>query len=1130
MSFIITWNGSNITTKVISYQRSHSLCSGVGTLTIEIEGFDNYDTWDEFIVIEDGTKKATYNASTIVKNMQITTTVVAENGAKRLGDYFIHQFYNPNYVSTAKYWIEEFLTEAGVNYSFNVVNNGATINKNAAFGRETAFNLITPMLQQSGWYLTFDEDNDAIIGKLDKNLSNPVASFNRTDIIKVGIRKNDKMSRNKAIVWGGMDYINEVQIAASVTEKQNWQIDSNDVRPILVTNSAIQNYPTAYGICWQLINEFSVLTKVKEVEIIGFHNIKEGDIIFIETDVFTGAGMITTLEVNTSASGMITKVLLDERCPRIFAFFAWDGYVYAGTWGSGIYRKPLEVNSWSSYNNGLDNLFIKDLYIQNGVFVTIADDGYAYYNLITSGYWRKINHDIFTDTDEIEHEEENTKAIACTINDDNEIIIGYNHRIEELSWILHYNVLTGITRKEQVIADDINTETVITDLDNTGEKTILGTTVLVLEDGEDGKGFTGSAYSKVHMTQHKNSYGTYNTHEFLEQNDYSVRLTFNNSETPAHIHHDKYVYYLRPAGYPTTLYLYREDITTGITQYLNTNVSSISFSSVAIALATDNIIIGRITEGGSTKIVKYDFTGTPVKTTLHTYSGYTGAWYTHAIFSYNNAITFVWGDILDGNIPGGVNPPNMEDVYITYISSDYSVSTTGPIQDSVYTRKDGSDDWIATEILSVCDEVGISTVAGVIRHDSFEDHIAFLAGKQNKITLELVTINLATGVHTNGEQIEYEDTGPNPDLNLTALSFARWCDLQEGNRTSYVNNCLYEGGNLSDSGSYDQDKTYTITSSSLGEADATNTFGGTPIMWAGGTGGYDGATDTIDVWDGTFPITAGIKSPLSLTASDDDGAICYWDSTLISGIVVKGDGYTKYFKPTLTPTKLHMAGNLIFTDHEIIWNTPAVTSGIVTSGGGTTSGLAGTILRDNYLLGNIIPSGYAGFTTILSGIPGTPLVELSKASPTIIHTKASGIIPSYIYSSFTNEMGSFTDISASERIVVDALRVYTHFNEDVPDEGGFKVIAVNESLISGPSSINSDLTGEFSPTFSGVSISGINKIETSNYDLPPFFFIKTGSGDGQKFYQRNPSSSSFFENSTGLPSSDIIIIRSDDGM
>lgn len=1181
MSFTVIWKSTeDITNKVISYNREHSLCSSVGTLTVEVVGYDSYTTWDEIVIKENGTKQATYNLSTIVKNGNGTTTLTGENGAKRSGDYFVPTYYNPGWVSNAKYWIEKFLTEAGISYSFNVAGNGATIDAGTAFGRDTVYNIIIPFLQHSGWYITYDEDNDATIGTLDKNLSNYVDTFTRDEIISISLRKNDKMSRNKAIVWGGNDFLREQVISASVYERQDWQISSKDRRPIIVSNSAIKNYSTAYGIAHKLVNEFSSLTKVKELQVIGFHDVREGDVVFVKSDIYTGTGMITSLTSTASKAGEIMTLVLDERCPRIFAYFAWDGYVYVGTWGAGIYRKPLEVNSWSSYNSGLDNLQIKDLYIQNGVFVCVANDGYAYYRYITDSSWRKIYHGTLTDTYDTEYEEENIEAVACTIDDDNNIIIGYNLiGAYDISWILHYKPLVGIYRTEQVIADDTNDKIEIYDLDNTGERTIIGVAGGINVSGE---GMIVRNWNKYRL-DHLDSTGYYSDCTEIMDANYDEIVIPNIRGV-----HKKYVY---NAVYGVDYHCVLQKVVLATGEV----VSSVDMYSDGYGLVLGTNILTytphilsenlMIIEGSYTNYF-YAVNFSTTTATFWRYSDKQQYSYTavatsdgcfYCLYNTTDPLDFSyygWGDGMDPEkwfveVNGTeVTQLISEETDWQLDYSDYSYETpygTYPATDyehrdqrmlGIFEVAGGGVEIPCVEVLgcqAYQEQYGPEYNEG---YDSFWGNwgvIGFKSfdadGTQSGISeifetkKELCYIMQSNLTHKAWKNIysyskmyfdsisDFNGSG-GVITHFQMFTQAAGCLPGEWDYKDYMYLWSYWYENEFLTGDKDwQD--YFISfhnGASIIEVRDYETSPSVALLGQGAGGAWywgslSGVSSFYSITGGNTGTPANTLT-LSTKSCDITGNYIgtYYDGGYRLGII--DSSMTRHEITTLAgigESRAELLGQNVYTAERVLY----VSSGAQTS---VLPDTAGSVLRDNYLLGDIIPSGYAGFTTVLSGILGSPHIELSRTAPTIVHMESSGSIPASMWSSYTNTSGSFTPIATANRRIVNDARVYMEFNENVPASGGFRVGIASPS---GFLKTMPDLSTEFTPAFSGIMVSGeVLKLETTNYDTPPFFFLVTGSGSGQKFYQRNPSSSSFFEHSTGLPtiSGEITIIRADDEM
>jgi len=395
MNIAVKHNGTTITTHVISYERTHKICTGVGILTIEIEGRigRSFVPWDTIDIYENGDYKNRYYVSNIEsQDPKTTITLDCQDKSKRLVDYFIPDQYTIDYPSYTRYWIEKFLTEAGVSYVFDTTSQGQLISNYTSLGLTQAYDQIMMLLQMSGWYMFFDGNGVAIIGSLNKEISPVDANLLRTDILEISVRKDDKMLRNRALVWGNVDPFRMERVFADVSVRTKWNYDSRDLRTMVVSNSNIPNNSSAYGIANQLVKEFSRITIEKHLSVHGARNLYLGDVVKVNSRVYTGKGLITTFGVSMSKLGLITNLILDERCPRLFGFFNFGDYVYVGTYGDGVWRKHMRFeHTWHDFSDGLDDLAVTDLHINNGIFSSVAASGGMYYTLADDEPWARTS-------------------------------------------------------------------------------------------------------------------------------------------------------------------------------------------------------------------------------------------------------------------------------------------------------------------------------------------------------------------------------------------------------------------------------------------------------------------------------------------------------------------------------------------------------------------------------------------------------------------------------------------------------------------------------------------------------------------------------------------------------------------
>ena len=393
MNVSIRHNGVNISGFVESYEREHKICTGIGTLTASIVGTISrtFDPWDTIDIHENGDFKVRYYVSSISQsNPKGNIILECQDVSKRLVDYFIPDTYTVDYPSYTRYWIEKFLTEAGVDFEFNTASPGTLLSNFTQLGLVSAYEQIITLLQMSGWYMYFDGNEKAIVGSLNVDFATEIGSLGKTDILDILKVSDDRMLRNRALVLGAYDPYDGGYASADVSVHTPWNYDHRDQRAIVISNSNIPNRGTAYGMANQIIKEFARITVEKHITAWGARNFNLGTALRVTSNVWRGRGLITTFGVTMDKNGLVTKIILDERCPRLFGYFDFGDYVYVGTYGEGVWRKHIKFDhTWHDFSSGLTNLEITDLHINNGVFGSVGSSGQAYY-AIDSTPWNEI--------------------------------------------------------------------------------------------------------------------------------------------------------------------------------------------------------------------------------------------------------------------------------------------------------------------------------------------------------------------------------------------------------------------------------------------------------------------------------------------------------------------------------------------------------------------------------------------------------------------------------------------------------------------------------------------------------------------------------------------------------------------
>jgi hypothetical protein len=478
MDVQVLLNSIDITNNLISYVRNNDICTGICTITIVTTNKINIsiNPYDIIDVYEESIKKGTYYVSSISQNIDNgTIEIEAQDGTKLLQDNFIETVYTLDGTTTTKYWIETYLNLTGINYIFDTTEEGNYLLENSTLGPGTAYEIIQPLLYKSGWYMYFDENNYCHIANLLADASNVSAIFDDNSIIKLSRTQNDSKLRNRAVVWGNGSE-SEGWIFAEELTYTPYNYDTNDKRTIVYSDSNIKTQLQAKLIAKQLLESFAYLDDTKTIELAGVYNIRTGNTVFVDSEYYNGIGLITSITVNMSSSGLITTVVLDERCPRLIAAFYGD--VFISTWGNGIWKKSLYGNSWTDYSTGLEDLHIKDLFVWNGVLVCTANDGYTWYRTIADSSWTKFSHGILT-TSTGSFSENETMAVACMIDKvSGNIYSLYNTKSmsnSKQTWVVIFNnqgkVLNYIWLET---ASSSNTLFGI-DIERSGENTIIST-------------------------------------------------------------------------------------------------------------------------------------------------------------------------------------------------------------------------------------------------------------------------------------------------------------------------------------------------------------------------------------------------------------------------------------------------------------------------------------------------------------------------------------------------------------------------------------------------------------------------------------------------------------------------------
>ena len=473
MALAITLEGASILSYVTSYERTHNICTGVGALTLMLDATYDMDTIDPFdivVVTEDGTIKGRYYVLSVEKTFpESTVTLNCQDASILLIDYFIDESYNT--LDTAyycSYWITQFLTAAGATFVFDTTDRDSLISNNTYMGMCSAYDAIVPLLAQCGWYMYFDSSNTCHINRIENSINN--ITLTDTQISSFHDNKNDKMLRNRAVVWGAGDYMTGGYVFADLQINTPWNYDSNDLRTTVMQNPNIPDNIVATQLANQILNEFSRLTDETTVDIVGYASVDIGYTAYINSHFGTRSGIVTSLICRTSGSGRITTITIGERCPRLVAYFNNNNdNVYVGTSGAGIWYKPIQgPHTWADFSTGLASYNVTDLNISYGAFASIVDKT-LYTRFSTEGMWTPYIIPNMTTISGVVVSSIDLEAQACAINPtNNEIqflvntkgvyteINGYPYLTDDCkSWLMKLNGIDRVLTSFPIILSGV---------------------------------------------------------------------------------------------------------------------------------------------------------------------------------------------------------------------------------------------------------------------------------------------------------------------------------------------------------------------------------------------------------------------------------------------------------------------------------------------------------------------------------------------------------------------------------------------------------------------------------------------------------------------------------------------------
>jgi hypothetical protein len=920
-----------------------------------------------------------------------------------------------------------------------------------------------------------------------------------------------------------------------------------------------------------------------------------GDTAFLDVRGWNGTGLVTTLVSSLSDKGLIYSLTIDEHCPRLFTFFSTmpptaSGFpVFVGTWGNGVWTRQVESTTWSDSSTGLENLFIKDLFIKNGIFGTTAGDGYLYARTLSNS-WIKYNHPSLTTIDGTVVTPGELQAEVVSISPNNTIIAGYNTTVSgevSKSFVLERDSAGNLLTVDQVV--------------------VAGEQAARIVDLEAGDGYNIVSIKKETVPSGVGPEITgvgYRTNNFFTGNSFRVPLPPDSNSYA----------YGPPLGYTSTstfvigasggLSILSSLIIEDDTQfiwYLVRNglvkIDPISLSSTKYSFITPSEWSDAQQQHQIQAVIKRKssdtFTIVVVYSTIYGLIGFGTIYLRHYELSLNTGTLleigfqtstglgdFIGGGLIENNLViQCAGQSTINDTYqshaINYNLSSQGFSTvkfdefervaSNPIFKTLCT----GDEIILTSAGITYDQPNKEVDCGGIpptsnrRSYGTADMVYYRVGRLGPIGSNFVGLGsvVATG---ESEWIERADfrlfsSGESAASVSTGQVYIRYgfggritdCDINKTSdgQTTYIGlpsggSSVHEGTPLGDiTGTYGACYNGSIFYNNWTTQSSIYSRNGNPY-WITRVAGDSNNTVLTDATNGAM--VAQIPSETvpyipSLLAKDD------LDSTILvtNNTSPEGRGYTSGWgkvKDFDTSTKYTGTNNTLFyisqgfvleiaasslSNIVRVWKYADPTPVTQLYGvykhihdiniiGSTASDLAAQQTQGNFEL--IYPSS-------------VPLkVEISKGAPTVIYSipAVGSVTNSILAASISNTLGSFYEHIEDKQVWEAKVFDLSNPSQFPTTSGIFTetdferyIGIVNNNL----EASKYDLSTSWVQMKAGSGI--INHLETTNYHPSGTYFFFSYSG-AANFFQKNPTESVWRDYSSGLPASEITVIRCDD--
>ena len=359
MTATIGIDGVDLSSNLIRVERREEYCDPGQHIEAVFDSFISVLPWKSMVLWEDGTKVFTGNTSQIEGARPTGRRLIrGADDIKRLREYFVAEDYLTS-GEGVKHWIRKFAEEAGCSITFREDYDPIPL-AGMTLGRMHAYDIIDEFLLFSGWDIWCDEDGVVNVGfrMRDRSATESIAAGD--NLVKMERSKDSEPSRNCAKVYAATGY-------ATVQRTFGWEIDSNDVRTMVVSSMHVENPAHAAQLAGRMVSAAGPEYDIKRCDL---NDVYPGMEIGDRATFDDGAGesgednittVISTHDGDKNEQYMHIK--MGERCPKVGAG-GWpiDGRdVIVATYECGVWRcydiwqdgGPV----WYPLNTGLETAY-----------------------------------------------------------------------------------------------------------------------------------------------------------------------------------------------------------------------------------------------------------------------------------------------------------------------------------------------------------------------------------------------------------------------------------------------------------------------------------------------------------------------------------------------------------------------------------------------------------------------------------------------------------------------------------------------------------------------------------------------------------------------------------------------------